>query len=839
MALVAASISVMAQVTFTAIEGSSHPDLQDQGFDKACDGNSYTKWCQEISDDVTKSYLVLEASEATYIEGFRWVTGGDSKSWKGRNPKEFTIYGSNDKTNWTPIYYQFDDDFSENLNLVTYTVYCNSKEQYKYFKLWVKDNKDASHPIFQIAEFKLLPAKRGVAFESGDAKAFDGSTHEKWQSATLPSSTVLKVSDKCYLGSYQFYSSNESNRYPTAWTVEGSNDNANWTTIDTKTDETVMGSRNLRPFNFEPKITAEPYEYYRFTITAAANAEGFHIPEVALRTIDVHEHIWVITTTAPTCVTDGYDTYTCSVCQATKKENIVPANGTHTYKDGYCTVCGTIDTNYMTANAEGFYELSNAHQLKWWGRMVEIGNHGINAKLMNDISLSGSGFGGINIPDGGTSFSGKFNGNGHWIQYLRLSSSSHNTAFLNRTENAEIYDLGFKDIDVIAYGEVQNTSVFVGNAKNTKISRCAVKDGEVHGHDHVAALVGNSEGTTEISDCLAHIGVHSRMHQAGGLVGTSTGLTITRCLFTGWVNNLWYSSAGVLALVDGTQNPTTISNNMVPAMYILSYKNAWRGIAHTNGKSCTLQNNYTVNTTLYGKEGHTYSATLTDPNDENGKQVDEATAKSYEHYANTLGWDMDNVWTITPNGYPTLRWMQPEGYNVIKMPASGHVTLYKENAIKFISDVQVITGQINGDYLTLTEQAKEIPAQSAIILKGNAGEYVTYVTAASAPALVGTNDLQGSTTPITSDGTYYALSEKDGKVGFYLVKNGVEIPAGKAFLKTASGAKAYSFDDVVTGINGVETDATKSETVIYNLAGQRVQRAGKGIYIVNGKKVLF
>lgn len=42
--------------------------------------------------------------------------------------------------------------------------------------------------------------------------------------------------------------------------------------------------------------------------------------------------------------------------------------------------------------------------------------------------------------------------------------------------------------------------------------------------------------------------------------------------------------------------------------------------------------------------------------------------------------------------------------------------------------------------------------------------------------------------------------------------------------------------EVATAINGISADQTKSG-VIYNLAGQRVSKANKGIYVVDGKKV--
>lgn len=48
----------------------------------------------------------------------------------------------------------------------------------------------------------------------------------------------------------------------------------------------------------------------------------------------------------------------------------------------------------------------------------------------------------------------------------------------------------------------------------------------------------------------------------------------------------------------------------------------------------------------------------------------------------------------------------------------------------------------------------------------------------------------------------------------------------------------YEYNQLATGIQTVETKSVKNEA-IYNIAGQRVKNAQKGLYIVNGKKVMF
>ncbi len=627
LALVTVCISAMCQVTFTAIEGSDWTDAE--GSAKAFDGNLNTKWCKGAKNEVDKCYLMLEASEATYIQGFKMTTANDNTDDRGRVPGEYTIFGSNDKTQWDVIYHQKEDNLIEDKNFTEYTVYCNSKQKYKYFKLWIKRNAtrsyDLKNRLFQLSEFALLPAAFGMTLESGSAKAMDGDTGEKWEGKT-PQTVVVKATSACQLTGYQFTTGNDNRSYrgrnPKDWKVEGSNDQQTWTTIDSKTDDNVMQDKNYYPYFFPVTPPETTYQYYRFTITQSVGEEYFQMSELALKTIAAH---------------------------------------THNYVDGICTVCGQIDPAAMTLNAEGVYELSTALQLKLWGKMIENGQHAVKAKLMANIDLKGTDFNGIDIPKGSPSFSGEINGNGHWIQNMTLHGSRDNMAFLSRTENAKIYDLGFRDAQVELSGSFNNTSVIVGTAVGTEISQCAVMESSVRGHDHVAAFVGESKATTVISDCLAKAKIVSDEHQAGGLVGTSTGLTLARCLFRGTVDNEQLHASGILGLIDATAVPTQLSHNMVAADHIFSVRNLTHPLLQTSGKNCTLESNYTLATTRYDSPSSPSTKSYTNPNDENGQQVTEATAKSYAHYATTLGWDMKNVWAHVDNDYPILRWMKTNG----------------------------------------------------------------------------------------------------------------------------------------------------------------------------------
>ena len=92
--------------------------------------------------------------------------------------------------------------------------------------------------------------------------------------------------------------------------------------------------------------------------------------------------------------------------------------------------------------------------------------------------------------------------------------------------------------------------------------------------------------------------------------------------------------------------------------------------------------------------------------------------------------------------------------------------------------------------------------------------------------------------------TFYYLTMNGDQIGFYRRNedgDAFAMPANKAYLAISSSTgeevKGFAFGDGTNGIKAVETTETESKA-IYNLAGQRVSKMQKGIYVVNGKKML-
>lgn len=132
-----------------------------------------------------------------------------------------------------------------------------------------------------------------------------------------------------------------------------------------------------------------------------------------------------------------------------------------------------------------------------------------------------------------------------------------------------------------------------------------------------------------------------------------------------------------------------------------------------------------------------------------------------------------------------------------------------------------------------------VPANTPVILSSkDAQDRVAYGVAKPAEAVEGllTGVYEETEAPVGS----YVLQNIDGVVGFYQVAADQQptVKANHAYLTAASEAKVFVFTtDDATAIQSIQAEAEQG-AAIYNLAGQRVQKAVKGINIINGKKIL-
>ena len=176
-------------------------------------------------------------------------------------------------------------------------------------------------------------------------------------------------------------------------------------------------------------------------------------------------------------------------------------------------------------------------------------------------------------------------------------------------------------------------------------------------------------------------------------------------------------------------------------------------------------------------------------------------------------------------------------------PAKTYTTLTSAYALDFtgVSGLKAfIATEITDSKVQMT-QVNKVPANTGLVLKTTTpGSAVNVpVFDGKTPDNVSGNKMVGSATATT------AIAENGG----YILSNGVfqpatagTLPAGKAYLNIAvNGARSLemSFDDEnVTAIENI-AKTKKNDGQYFNLAGQRVAQPTKGLYIVNGKKVIM
>ena len=191
-------------------------------------------------------------------------------------------------------------------------------------------------------------------------------------------------------------------------------------------------------------------------------------------------------------------------------------------------------------------------------------------------------------------------------------------------------------------------------------------------------------------------------------------------------------------------------------------------------------------------------------------------------------------------------------YSPVNLAASDRE--YAEN-----SRLKFFTGKIDEEgYVTLSKHSGNIPAETPFLIEMQEGAAydngcVYMKVADSAEAVdAGTYSMQGSLETQT-----YTAPANEAEITVYTLQrpsdpetaatplvfrkfNGTKLQGCRAYLNTGGIAvKGMRFkDDVETGIESIASQNTESKT-IYDLSGRRVQNAGKGLYIVNGKKMFI
>ena len=481
----------------------------------------------------------------------------------------------------------------------------------------------------------------------------------------------------------------------------------------------------------------------------------------------------------------------------------------HSFTNGVCADNCT-EKYQVPALVDGWYQLTNAGNVEHFAQTVNSGGGATtNAKLMNDIDMNGVTHTPIGYNDN-NKFCGTFDGQSHRIK------------------------------NMTTYSQVENVGFFGGLRGGSTVSNLIIDSScEITGTNYLGGIAGtcqtpNSSSVT-IQNCINEATIHGTGYTIGGIIGYNKSddlpVNIINCGNSGNIRGDDANACAAMGWAGGKDAKITIRNFWNTGTITKGTTDHLARNGHSEGEAVS----FNLYNTEKSNEGNmvldnVYDASSTASENRSQGTLLDASAAASGKLTYKIGGDWRQA--IGTDAHPVF-----EGPEVLYVGEAGYSTMYDaSDDWELNGNAQAYIGTItsNGNALHLTE-ISDIPAGTAVVISG------TYYNKVSTTATASTagNVLQGSTGSTSGDGsTIYALAMLNDVVGFYLVGDGVTIPAGKAYLVSSAEVKGFTFlfDDDATSIR-MKSEESKGEAV-YNLAGQRLGKMQKGINIVNGKKVL-
>lgn len=492
---------------------------------------------------------------------------------------------------------------------------------------------------------------------------------------------------------------------------------------------------------------------------------------------------------------------------------------------GLCTnehdgiVCDDANPDFIALD-NGYYPLSNKKELNWFALFVNQGKgDNANAKLTDDIDMSGiTAFPGIGTNE--HKYAGIFDGQKFRVSNLVMNINEDAVGFFRYVTSGGT---------VIKRFTIDNTCSFSGKAG-------------------VGAFVGQAQGRNgDRSLTLEELGNEAYVTASGangaGIIGVDMGsdaiITMKNCYNTGAI-----SSSGDGGALSGWlgDNPVVIN------CYNIGTITNGNGFARCNNGQGTLTNCYTNSNAENG--GHSFKP------DVNINDITDGTVFAALFDASNV-WRMDfDATTAHPVLYePATLVMKEDFPNRFVAGETADVKVYR--AMTADDDWNTLCLPFNAD-ASLFSAIAELTGVEGTTLKFEtataieAGKAYLVKPAANITEITATGVELKAVTPTTVTGYAFtgiyeptAIDEGDLFVAAYnkltpADNSGNKLKGFRAYFDvTGTGARATSFvvDDTTTGIIGVDGTVIENGK-IYNLNGQKVQNAQKGLYIVNGKKVV-
>ncbi|NEW07633.1 carbohydrate-binding protein [Paenibacillus sp. SYP-B3998] len=245
---------------------ASGENAPNEGKDSAFDQTPYSKWLVFNSP----GWLQYQFTMANVVTSYSITSAND---YPDRDPIGWVLKGSNDGSIWTVLDTRQNESFTYRYQTKTYSF--SNTTAYKFVKFDNLTNQ-AGSGILQLAEIKLfdgsvdtwttikptVTASGENGPHEGKENLVDGTSVTKWLAPEATGWLQFDFGKQVTIDGYALTAANDvPERDPKSWVLQGSNDNANWTTIDTKSNES-FSLRHQRN-HYILKNNSAAYQFYR------------------------------------------------------------------------------------------------------------------------------------------------------------------------------------------------------------------------------------------------------------------------------------------------------------------------------------------------------------------------------------------------------------------------------------------------------------------------------------------------------------------------------------------------------------------------------------------------
>lgn len=613
--------------------------------------------------------------------------------------------------------------------------------------------------------------------------------------------------------------------------------------------------------------------YIACTVAGVANANGKGCANadvtandgaVSVHTITLGEGITITSPDEPTVSYGGTDYYKSGV--EVTFSYTAPAGYRY---DGFTASAGTLSGSTLTMPDEDVTISVALAVIDWTGDGSQSNPYLIEYPSQLDLLAHRvNGTHGETLQSDG--YSGKYFRLGADIAYTATTTWDDASSTENNYEAIGYYDgtnnSYFRgDFDGAGYtisgirihrGGTGNTDDYqgiFGQIKGATIHGIRLADARITGDDYTGGIVGYNEGGSTVTDCHVanNVGIHAAQTVAlhhGGIAGRNLA-TIENC-----------TSAATLTIADGAtgcqcygaiagSNNGTLRDNLAIGATVPTADNNHHGaIVSYSTSNGTLQRNYYTACTVAGVENATNA----------GYENADVTANDgavpgiilYDHSS----WTDINSYILTTVGSSAVprvalagRTLQSGGWNTFCVPfnletptgwtvktltASEFNSSTGELTLTFADAASIEAGK---PYLVKVTSTVENPTFEGLTISN--GTTTTETASADFVPVMNPTNLTGGdkTVLFVTGGNKLTYPTADGNINAfraYFQLKGDAVAEARAF--------RMSFDDDATGIVTVLTDEPTTASGIYTLDGRRLQGqpTGKGMYIVNGKKIV-